>query len=65
MKNFKLVKNKKFGFLQVSPTPSKDEITKFYADEFYSGNTKILMTHRLKFKLKIKNFLRVGGKICT
>ena len=29
-----------YGFFQVSPTPSKEEITAFYAEEFYSGDYK-------------------------
>jgi len=37
--NYKLKKNK-FGFFQVSPTPSAEEITKFYAEEFYTGEYK-------------------------
>ncbi len=37
--NYKLIKNS-FGFYQISPTPSDEEITKFYADEFYSGDYK-------------------------
>ena len=34
MKNFKLVKNKKFGFLQVSPTPSKMKLQNFMQMNF-------------------------------
>ncbi len=56
MKNFKLVKNKKFGFLQVSPTPSKDEITKFYADEFYSGEYKNFNDSSLEVQTQDKEF---------
>ena len=56
MKKFKLVKNKKFGFLQVSPTPSKDEITKFYADEFYSGEYKNFNDSSLEVQTQDKEF---------
>ena len=31
--NYKLKKNE-FGFYQVSPTPSAEEITKFYAETY-------------------------------
>ena len=31
-----LVRHPDFGFLQVKPTPSAEEITRFYAEEFYS-----------------------------
>ena len=36
MNNYSLKKNPNYGFLQVDPTPSKDEIAKYYADEFYA-----------------------------
>ena len=39
-KKYRVERNKDFGFYQVSPTPSAEEITKFYADEFYSGQYK-------------------------
>ena len=39
-KKFKISKNKKYNFLQIEPTPTAKEITKFYSDEFYSGDFK-------------------------
>ena len=34
---YRLQENADYGFFQVSPTPSAEDITRFYADEFYSG----------------------------
>ena len=35
-----LERHPKFGFLQVKPTPTQEEITRFYAEEFYSSKYK-------------------------
>ena len=56
MKNFKLIKNKKYGFLQINPTPSKEEITKFYANEFYTGEYKNFNDSSLEVQLNDKEF---------
>lgn len=37
---YTLERHPQFGFLQVSPTPSAEEITRFYAEEFYSAKYK-------------------------
>src|SRR5262245_46226085 len=34
---YSLKPHPKFGFLQVAPTPSPEEISRFYAEEFYSS----------------------------
>src|SRR5690606_4525353 len=39
-KNIQLKQHPKFGFLQVQPTPTPEEITRFYAEEFYSSKYK-------------------------
>lgn len=36
----RLERHADYGFLQVKPTPSPEEITRFYANEFYSGDYK-------------------------
>jgi 2-polyprenyl-3-methyl-5-hydroxy-6-metoxy-1,4-benzoquinol methylase len=36
MANYTLKADPDFGFLRVHPTPSQEEITRFYAEEFYS-----------------------------
>lgn len=35
-----LVKHPEFGFYQIQPTPTQEEITRFYAEEFYSAKYK-------------------------
>ena len=44
-KKYKIFKNEKYDFFQITPTPSAEEITKFYNDEFYTGDFKNLMIH--------------------
>lgn len=46
----------KYGFLQVAPTPSPEEITKFYADEFYSGDYKRFNDSSLEVQVQDKDF---------
>ncbi|AFS47879.1 methyltransferase family protein [alpha proteobacterium HIMB5] len=53
--NYKLKKNK-FGFFQVSPTPSAEEITKFYADEFYTGEYKNFNDSSLEVQISDQEF---------
>jgi 2-polyprenyl-3-methyl-5-hydroxy-6-metoxy-1,4-benzoquinol methylase len=38
--DYKLEPHARYGFLRVWPTPSAEDITRFYADEFYSGQYK-------------------------
>ena len=54
-KKFKIRKNK-FGFYQIYPSPSQKQITKFYADEFYSGEYKNFNDSALEVQLKDKEF---------
>jgi len=53
--NYKLKKNE-FGFYQVSPTPSAEEITKFYAEEFYTGEYKNFNDSSLEVQINDKEF---------
>lgn len=39
-KQYRLERNKDFGFYQIRPTPPQEEITRFYVDEFYSSQYK-------------------------
>ncbi len=50
------LKKNKYGFFQVDPTPSQEEITKFYADEFYSGEYKNFNDSSLEVQLNDKEF---------
>ena len=54
-KNYKLKKNE-FGFYQVTPTPSAEEITKFYAEEFYTDEYKNFNDASLEVQIKDKAF---------
>jgi len=40
MSSHKVVKHPEFGFFQVTPSPTPEEITRFYAEEFYSAKYK-------------------------
>ena len=53
---YKLVPNSKYGFLEIKPTPSAEVITKFYADEFYTGEYKKFNNSDLKVQLEDKDF---------
>jgi len=58
MKNdFELIKNE-HGFYQVSPTPSEEEITKFYAEEFYTGEYKNFNDSSLEVQVNDKEFFQ-------
>jgi len=54
-KEYQIEKNK-FGFYQVTPTPSPEEITKFYADEFYTDEYKNFNDASLEVQIKDKAF---------
>jgi len=54
-KDYKIEKQK-YGFLSVKPTPSADEITRFYADEFYSGDYKNFNDSSLEVQLNDREF---------
>lgn len=54
--NYKLMPHPEYGFLQVSPTPSADEITQFYANEFYSGEYKKFNNSSLEVQVEDKDF---------
>jgi 2-polyprenyl-3-methyl-5-hydroxy-6-metoxy-1,4-benzoquinol methylase len=50
------IKKNKLGFYQISPTPSPEEITKFYADEFYTGEYKNFNDSSLEVQVQDKDF---------
>ena len=52
---YKVIKNS-YGFYQVSPTPSEEEITKFYAEEFYTGAYKNFNDSSLEVQMSDKEF---------
>lgn len=55
-----LIPNPKFGFLQFKPTPTNDEIAKFYANEFYSGEYKNFNDSALEVQLNDREFYEGG-----
>ena len=55
---YQLEPNREFGFLQVRPTPSAEEITRFYADEFYSNQYRGFNNSSLEVQLKDPEFHR-------
>ena len=50
------IKKNKFGFYQISPTPSAEEITKFYTDEFYTGEYKNFNDSSLEVQVQDNDF---------
>ncbi|MDA7637792.1 class I SAM-dependent methyltransferase [Candidatus Pelagibacter sp.] len=50
------IKKNQFGFYQISPTPSSEEITHFYAQEFYTGEYKNFNDSSLEVQVKDKEF---------
>ncbi len=52
---YNLRKNE-FGFYQVTPVPTKEEITKFYADEFYTGEYKNFNDSSLEVQISDPDF---------
>lgn len=53
---YKLKTNEKYGFLQISPTPTQDEIINFYNNEFYSGDYKHFNDSALEVQLKDRDY---------
>lgn len=51
-----LIPHPEFGFLQYKPTPSPEEITDFYAKEFYSGDYKNFNNSALEVQLQDREF---------
>ena len=45
-KKYKLETHSKYGFYRVVPTPSEEEIDKYYKEEFYSVILKNLIIQR-------------------
>lgn len=48
--------HEQFGFLQVSPTPSAEDITRFYAEEFYSAKYKAFNNSALEVQEADRDF---------
>jgi 2-polyprenyl-3-methyl-5-hydroxy-6-metoxy-1,4-benzoquinol methylase len=53
---FQLIKNNQYGFLQVIPTPTSEEIIQYYKNEFYSSSYKNMNNSSLEYQEKDKEF---------
>lgn len=53
---YRLEEHPKFGFFQVKPTPSQEEITRFYAEEFYSTKYKAFNNSALEVQEADRDF---------
>lgn len=53
---YRLEPHPEFGFLQIKPTPSLDEILRYYADEFYSSDYPKLNDSAIEIQLRDKEF---------
>ena len=54
--NYKLTPHPEYGFLQITPTPTDEEITQFYANEFYSGDYKNFNNSLLEVQVSDRDF---------
>jgi 2-polyprenyl-3-methyl-5-hydroxy-6-metoxy-1,4-benzoquinol methylase len=56
MKNNYNIKKNEYGFFQIDPTPTPDEIKKFYAEHFYSENYKFFNDSSFEVQSSDKEF---------
>jgi 2-polyprenyl-3-methyl-5-hydroxy-6-metoxy-1,4-benzoquinol methylase len=54
--NYKTEKHPKYGYYEIKPTPSPEEIAKFYADEFYSSDYPRVNDSSLESRVKDKDY---------
>ncbi|MBN9410998.1 MAG: class I SAM-dependent methyltransferase [Burkholderiales bacterium] len=57
--SYQLIRDAKYGFLQVSPLPSDEEVREFYAREFYSGDYKNFNNSSLEVQERDADYHRV------
>lgn len=53
---YRLEPHPEFGFLQIKPTPSLEDILRYYADEFYSSDYPKLNDSAIEIQLRDKEF---------
>ena len=56
MKKYSLLKDRKFGYFKIFPTPSEKEVNNYYEKEFYSSKSKYFNNSSLKVQLQDKDF---------
>ena len=54
--NYTIKLNSIYKFYQITPTPSEEEIDKYYKEEFYSGDFKKFNNSTLEVQIKNKDF---------
>ena len=54
--NFQLITDPIFGFRRISPTPTEEEIEKFYSEEFYSEKNEICNDSSLEVQSEDREF---------
>lgn len=54
--NFAIERHPDFGFFQIKPTPTHEEITRFYAEEFYSSKYKAFNNSSLEVQEADRDF---------
>ena len=59
MKNNYNIKKNKYGFFQIDPTPTPEEIKMFYAEHFYSENYKFFNDSSFEVQSSEKEFFDI------
>jgi 2-polyprenyl-3-methyl-5-hydroxy-6-metoxy-1,4-benzoquinol methylase len=55
-RKYQLINNERYGFKQISPTPSNEEIAQYYKDEFYSTRYESVNNSSLEYNERDKSF---------
>ena len=56
MVNYAIVKDEKFGYYKLDPTPSQEDVERYYLEEFYSAEYKNFNNSLLKVQKKDQDF---------
>jgi SAM-dependent methyltransferase len=57
--NYRIARDPDYGFLRVDPTPSAEEVEKYYLNEFYTGEYKTFNDSELKVQESQRDFFRL------
>lgn len=58
MADYKVVRDNEYGFLRIDPTPSREEVARFYKEEFYSTEYKAFNDSTLEAQEEALEFNR-------
>lgn len=61
--DYKLVEDPDYGFLKIQPTPSQEDVERFYLEEFYSGEYKKFNDSDLNVQQKDRDFFQLRWKL--